>query len=464
MTLSERMIECLPLTFLCMIVCFVLALPAIVRFRDEWDRRVLMLALSGHFLGAIAQTLYHTVLSAGGDANNYMRSGVAYARLLRLNFFGYGPDILTLILQLDEVRLPGIIASSGSSTTSMMATTGVLLYFIPGDLATISVFFATWAFIGLSCIYRVACETLPEIPKKKIAIAALGVPSVVFWSSTITKESVALGGLGLLTIGAHRILGGKILVGAVAAAIGGAAVILIKPYVLLAFAAGVSAWTYVHRFRTNRPGEDIVLKPFQLLLGLVAGMSIAFGVGMIAPRFKVENLDAEIAQLQAASMGAGGSAFALGMGDEMSFGGQMLFAPLAFITATLRPFIFEAHNAAALVNGIEMSWILYMLIQAVGRRRVVDIYRAILREPFFAFGAVFIVVLGVGVGLGTTNLGTLSRYRMPMMPFWVLLLTVFAHRAARRPVPMIAVPRARTRRATAVALPEVTAPSSQVEA
>jgi hypothetical protein len=38
----------------------------------------------------------------------------------------------------------------------------------------------------------------------------------------------------------------------------------------------------------------------------------------------------------------------------------------------------------------------------------------------------FVVGLGIGVGLTTTNLGTLSRYRMPLVPFFGLLLMALA--------------------------------------
>ena len=42
-------------------------------------------------------------------------------------------------------------------------------------------------------------------------------------------------------------------------------------------------------------------------------------------------------------------------------------------------------------------------------------------------------MMSMGVGLGSTNLGTLSRYRTPMMPFYFfLLLTVAVPRSKIR--------------------------------
>ena len=50
------------------------------------------------------------------------------------------------------------------------------------------------------------------------------------------------------------------------------------------------------------------------------------------------------------------------------------------------------------------------------------------------FCAVFTLALALGTGLASTNMGTLSRYRAPMMPFFFVLLMVlrFEKEATRR--------------------------------
>jgi hypothetical protein len=61
------------------------------------------------------------------------------------------------------------------------------------------------------------------------------------------------------------------------------------------------------------------------------------------------------------------------------------------------------------------------------------------RSPFLVSSVVFILVFGVGVGLATRNLGSLSRYRMPMMPFYATTLLVLRRRGRE------AIEEARTR-------------------
>jgi hypothetical protein len=57
---------------------------------------------------------------------------------------------------------------------------------------------------------------------------------------------------------------------------------------------------------------------------------------------------------------------------------------------------------------------------------------------------VFVITCAVAVGIATTNIGTLSRYRVPLMPLYVLLVAVLGYRrsasskpsARSRPEPM----------------------------
>jgi hypothetical protein len=45
---------------------------------------------------------------------------------------------------------------------------------------------------------------------------------------------------------------------------------------------------------------------------------------------------------------------------------------------------------------------------------------------------VFAVVLGLGTGLATANLGSLSRYRAPMVPYLATFLVVVRRREMRQ--------------------------------
>jgi hypothetical protein len=58
------------------------------------------------------------------------------------------------------------------------------------------------------------------------------------------------------------------------------------------------------------------------------------------------------------------------------------------------------------------------------RNRWTDLVRRVTANPALMFCFIFVLVLAMGTGLSTANLGTLSRYRAPMMPFFLLLLLI----------------------------------------
>jgi hypothetical protein len=62
--------------------------------------------------------------------------------------------------------------------------------------------------------------------------------------------------------------------------------------------------------------------------------------------------------------------------------------------------------------------------QVVRRNKVADLVRRVNDNPALMFCLAFVLVLALGTGMSTANLGTLSRYRAPMMPFFLLMLLV----------------------------------------
>ncbi len=56
------------------------------------------------------------------------------------------------------------------------------------------------------------------------------------------------------------------------------------------------------------------------------------------------------------------------------------------------------------------------------------------KSPLLLFCIAFVGSFAVCVGLATSNLGSLSRYRVPMMPFYATLLLVLLQKARTQKV------------------------------
>ncbi len=49
------------------------------------------------------------------------------------------------------------------------------------------------------------------------------------------------------------------------------------------------------------------------------------------------------------------------------------------------------------------------------------------REPMFLTCLIFVSIFSLAVGVSTPNLGTISRYRIPLLPFFVGALTILEY-------------------------------------
>lgn len=118
----------------------------------------------------------------------------------------------------------------------------------------------------------------------------------------------------------------------------------------------------------------------------------------------------------------------LGSGEARTGWGQLKFAPLAVTNAFFRPIVFEARNGPMLGAALENTVFTIFLLQLVFGKTRALVPGIVARSPFLFSAVVFCGVFGLGVGLATANLGTMSRYRAPMMPFYVTTLLILRQR------------------------------------
>jgi hypothetical protein len=118
----------------------------------------------------------------------------------------------------------------------------------------------------------------------------------------------------------------------------------------------------------------------------------------------------------------------MGDGSARTIAGQMAFAPLALVSSLYRPFLFEASSLQVAINALETAVLLALTLRAFAVNGVAGTFGRIWQSPLLAHCLIFAAIFGTAVGLGTTNLGTLSRYRMPLVPFFAFALLSLAMR------------------------------------
>ncbi|MDP3238413.1 MAG: hypothetical protein Q8N26_36805 [Myxococcales bacterium] len=414
-----------------------LAIHAVVlRFHDREEGRVLTLSFAFHVAASIGLILIYTLYyTEGGDMISYHRFSVPIAGALRYDFESIAPEVLNLLFQREQ-HLPYEIV--GESSTGSMQATAVVLSFLLGDSIYASALLITvGSYVSKVLVYRAFRTAVPERSRRLLLLALMLSPSGVMWTSGLLKEPMVMVFIGPLVLSLRWLLEGRRLALATVMAVGaGGAISLFKPYVLIALVMASGVW--IAWARVIRDRGAIVLKPGYLgVSALVVFVSFA-GATKFFPKLTLDSVGESMAyQRRVAGEIEGGSNFSIeGPGIErdstqnLSLASQLGLAPLALITSLFRPFLFEARKAMQLLNSLEMTWLLVLFFQAFwgsGFRRGVAF---VTQQPVLMFCFAFVLVLALGTGLSTSNLGALSRYRAPMMPFFLFLL--LAVRAEQR--------------------------------
>lgn len=360
----------------------------------------------------------------GGDMFLYFRYGEILAHMMERDALHFVPEVTALLLQQPH-RLPFEIIGAGASTGTMSALAAWAFYLLGPSEYAACIAFAMLSLSGKLAMYRVFRANVDFTHRGYAAVATLFVPSLVFWSSGIIKEAIALTGLGWSLYGLHlwirerRPAAGSALMLAAALPVS-----LIKAYILFPFVIAGGCWYYWDRSQRR---NTIYIRPIHLTVAAVLCAGGIVALGHYFPEYSVDTFSARTAELQRLGrVVQGGSNYELGGEIPSTLVGQFAYAPAALLSALFRPALFEVHNVLMFFNSLETTALTLLLLRIALTRNLGQVRRQITRSPFLVFCVVFVLAFGLAVGLASTNLGTLSRYRAPLLPFFAVLLLVLS--------------------------------------
>ncbi len=391
-------------------------------------------------LASIAFACYHAYIYGGGDTFGYFNmakdivqhSNGHFGRLLNivfqpvewnydyLNSIGTGPDDLYIRSESNffQVRLATLLLLV---TCKSYLTTGIMF--------SVLSYWGIWkAFVVFDKIYAGQ--------QKRLAIAFLYFPTVVFWGSGLGKDSLALGAICafIAAIVSVFITKEKIWKHALLALLMGGVLLIVKSYIILALIpALLISLALLYIKNRKRTLSKIMLTPIVLLMLYVAGFFFVGYVNEHFEDFSAENLADRIVTSNLNLQADAGSAFDLGIRPENVSGLRDLagFFPKAVVASCFRPWIWEAKNPAMLLSALEGLFLLMLSIVLLIKGRIFKTIQITLSDPllicFLLYGFVF---LGL-VGLSTSNFGTLVRYKLPCMPFILILLFITYNRLSK---------------------------------
>lgn len=385
-------------------------------------------------LSTIAFIIY-SVLFKGDSMSLYYPEGINIAKLIIKDF----SNIKLLFIpgkEFDENLLAdsfnrGYFSSESNYLIVRLVTVFSFITF--GSYSCITLIFSMISFSGVWRLYKFFYEQYPHL-HKKLAIAIIYLPTFVFWSSGILKDPICTGMMGWLSYGLYNLLIKKqeliknSLIVIVSAIILGT----IKLYILVSYLPFLLLFMVLHYVLT---AKYFVTKALIFVTILIVSI---FGIYILTDKLKEEMGDLALDKLTESVKTTqdnflnisdqAESSFSLGVTFDGSTGSLVKIAPAA-ITATLfRPYLWESKKISTLLSSMEslvlMLFTIYVFFKA-GPFRFVG---GIIKDPMILYCFCFSILFALFVGATTLNFGTLVRYKIPCMPFYIIALILITER------------------------------------
>lgn len=258
---------------------------------------------------------------------------------------------------------------------------------------------------------------------RNIAIAVFYIPSVSFWCSGVTKDTVVfiitlimvLNCFDILSLTKKTKFQNLVWV---------AFCIFILAYTrnfMIMTILVPLAFTYSARLANKYREKKIAFYSIRVLSFIVGILFFYFQGASLVESKELEEA-AVIQKDFATNETYEGARYDLGITDYSSAGMLSAF-PVAAIAGYYRPFIWEALSLTLFLNGLEGAFFLYLTIRFFTSnffRKINDIRK----HEFFIFAFFFSLLMAYMAGLTSGLLGVLVRFKAPLIPFFVLMLTV----------------------------------------
>lgn len=277
-----------------------------------------------------------------------------------------------------------------------------------GSIHVHTVVMSFLSFVGLFSIYKLFINFLKE-KNILLIISIFLLPSVLFWTSGVLKEGLLVFAFGLMIYKFYKLLNKFSIFDILIFTISVFILSLVKFYILLAALPSMIALIWLKYTDYKKP-----LMKF-LIVHLVL-FTIALNIDYLTLVLHKKQKDF-IVSLDDLSMV--GSYFKI---PELEPNALSIIknTPIAIFNTLFRPFILEAHSMVVLVAAFENLLIIFSIILCF----IFINLKQISNKSWLWFCIFFTIIVFALCGLVTPVMGALVRYKVPALPF-LLLIFVF---------------------------------------
>lgn len=407
------------------------------RYPDENLQKLYKKGLLLKFFGGFTFFLIYKFYYKYGDTFIYFRNGGIIADLV---FYDFGAflkfmSVSTPLSPIVDNDLYGHIVFrvgnyyTGADSWLMIRLCAIANLISFNSYLYSTFFFSAFSFFGLWKLFLVFDKRYNHL-RKYLFWAIFGVPSVLFWGSGILKDTVTIACLGLVFFQLDKLFfRGKIGVRPILLLVVNSLIIItLKGYILLAFIPPLLVGIYLYYianvkgFFTKSAIAVVLLVAFVFgggfLLQYFAQVSQEFSLDRIADL--AEGFHEYHGYLD--QTGQAGSGYSLNISSYTLAG--MLGVFLQAVNVTLfRPYIWEANSPVMLISSIESMIMAFFTIRVILRKKVFGFFKNML-EPFALMCMLYSIILSFAIGITAFNFGALVRFKIPLIPFFVIGLLI----------------------------------------
>lgn len=278
-------------------------------------------------------------------------------------------------------------------------------------------------YFGIFKLFQVFVSIIPD-KHKIISYFVLFFPSLVIYGSGIFKDPICFSALGWLFYCTYQVMLRKkiTLLNIFILICSFWVILLVKSYIIAAFMVPLSFSLAIKSLK-NVKSVLIKIIVFPILILSLIGTYIIFSADIdeMLGEFALEKLAESIQGQQkgyAAQEADAGSNFQLGELDP-TMAGVAKQLPIGMIVTFYRPYIWEVRKPIIAATAFESLFILLFTLYTLFKVGIFRFFKFIFTDSDVFLCMIFALLFGGLVGISTLNFGTLTRYRIPVIPFYL---------------------------------------------
>jgi hypothetical protein len=433
---------------LCLLILYGIIRNRAEKNKDPQIRKIYYRGFYFKIICVLAYTFVSEFVFKGGDTNLYYQGVKDLRAALNDDFNHIGTIVRSFKLTIDNPLTPYFYYDNYADDFTYNYMLNTSNFFIPrlglipsllffNNYLCINFVFGFFALGGAIRIFKTFYHYYPAYPRE-LALATIFLPSVGFWSSGLLKDSICFGSVGFILYAVLNIFVKKTKYRAsvIVILVCGFLIYFIKVYILLVLILAILIWLFAE---TNKLIADKTLRNIFSFLTLIVSFFIGyllmnyFTSQEAAQNYKLETL-MEKADYQRRVIENLSETTTLGSNFSINTSNPLTLIPNSLAATFFRPFLWEVKSPVALFSAIESLILLLLTVYFFFKRGIGKFFRLAFADPRLLMCFIFSVTFAVAVGASTSNFGALSRYKIPCMPFFFIML-LMVYKKASLPYP-----------------------------